>query len=110
MYIAMRFRTEHFGRHPTNCGERDGHYEFIRQTLDELAVALNGLTAVSLHYSSFQAVERTFFTEPIKHGRKYESTTIRAYTEITGEEVASTGICVSEQISYLECSPDGLIE
>ena len=50
----------HLGRHPTNCGDRNGHYEFIRQTLDVFATALNGLTAVSLHYSSFQAVERTF--------------------------------------------------
>ena len=29
---------------------------------------------------------------------------------MTGEEVVSTGICVSEQRSCLGCSPDGLVE
>ena len=47
--------------------------------------------------------------EAIKHGRKYESTGLKALTEATGHQVILSGICVSGTHSFLGCSPHGLV-
>ena len=48
-------------------------------------------------------------SEAIKHGRKYESVAVNAFTEATGQAVISSGICVSATHPFLGCSPDGLV-
>lgn len=48
-------------------------------------------------------------SEAIKHGRKYESVALKAFTEATGKPVTSSGIHVSATHNFLGCSPDGLV-
>ena len=80
-----------------------------------------------LHASNFgricTATERTNFenlassltvhseihSAPLNHGKKYESTAIKAYSVNSGHSVTETGIHVCEEFPYLGCSPDGLV-
>lgn len=55
-------------------------------------------------------VNRNFTCPAIRHGKQYESTAIHEYSSRTGVVSQSTGIIVSEQFSFLTCSPDGIIE
>ena len=47
--------------------------------------------------------------EPVKHGKRYESTAIAAYEKMTASDVKSVGIVVSPTHPFLGCSPDGMV-
>ena len=46
---------------------------------------------------------------PIMHGKKYEGTARRTYSEKSNSVVVDSGIVVSLEMPYVGCSPDGLI-
>ena len=48
-------------------------------------------------------------TEPIKHGKKYESVALNEYMAKTQVVVNASGIVVCRSAPYLACSPDGLV-
>ena len=59
--------------------------------------------------ASFTLFNNILFSDPIKHGRKYEAIARSAYVELTGNVVVESGIVVCADSPYLGCSLDGLI-
>ena len=46
----------------------------------------------------------------IKHGRKYESVALAAYSKQTGQTVVGCGLFICPTNSFLAATPDGLVE
>lgn len=49
-------------------------------------------------------------TAPVLHGTHYEPIAVEKFTEVTGLDVRSCGLFVSEQFPFLAATPDGLVE
>ena len=45
----------------------------------------------------------------IRHGRTYEAAAIKKFTEISGNEVMKSGLCIHPHYPFLGASPDGFV-
>ena len=46
----------------------------------------------------------------LEHGRKYEGTALKAYSEKTGSNVTASDLVICLTKPYLACSPDGIVD
>lgn len=66
-------------------------------------------TDADKYAQSLQQV-KSISAAPLEHGRKYESTAVKAYCKKTGNGVTTSGLVVCSERPYLACSPDGIVD
>lgn len=65
-------------------------------------------TNLEMYADSLTKIKQ-FTSAATSHGKLYEATALKEYTEATSNSIQQTGIVVSSTMPYLACSPDGLV-